>query len=164
MQGQYGGAGDKKLSRVARDMWQQWGFRHGVMRGFWATVAREIPAYAAFYSGYEYAKRSFQARTPPGQGVPVWATLASGSCGGMAYWLACYPLDVVKSRIQLAEKPPATGIGYIGREIGIVVREQGFAGLYRGLTPCLLRTIPAGAATFAAFEMSRDLLLQHTSL
>lgn len=47
-----------------------------------------------FYAAYEYAKRSFQARAPPGQGVPVWATLASGSCGGMAYWLACYPLGM----------------------------------------------------------------------
>lgn len=44
------------------------------------------------FLAYEYAKRSFQARNPPGQSVPVWATLASGSCGGMAYWLACYPL------------------------------------------------------------------------
>jgi hypothetical protein len=34
-------------------------------------------------------------------------------------------LDVAKSRIQLAEKPPATGIGYIGRELGAIVREQG---------------------------------------
>lgn len=36
MQGQYGGVDDKRLSRVARDMWREWGFRHGVMRGFWA--------------------------------------------------------------------------------------------------------------------------------
>jgi solute carrier family 25 carnitine/acylcarnitine transporter 20/29 len=46
MQGQYGDATDKRLSIVFRDMWSQWGFRKGVMRGFWVTVAREIPAYA----------------------------------------------------------------------------------------------------------------------
>ena len=35
MQGQYGAVGDKRLSRVAADMWREWGFRRGVMRGFW---------------------------------------------------------------------------------------------------------------------------------
>lgn len=40
-------------------------------------------------------------------------------------WVPFGRIDVVKSRIQLADKPPATGIGYIGREVGIVVREQG---------------------------------------
>lgn len=46
MQGQYGSASDKKLSQVASDLWREWGFRNGIMRGFWVTVAREIPAYA----------------------------------------------------------------------------------------------------------------------
>jgi solute carrier family 25 carnitine/acylcarnitine transporter 20/29 len=46
MQGQYGGAGDKRLRVVASEMWAQWGLRRGIMRGYWVTVAREIPAYA----------------------------------------------------------------------------------------------------------------------
>jgi hypothetical protein len=46
MQGQYGSATDRRLSVVFRDMWREWGFRRGIMRGFWVTVAREIPAYA----------------------------------------------------------------------------------------------------------------------
>ena len=63
MQGQYGSPGDKRLRVVASEMWSQWGFRKGIMRGFWVrmllqrssprsyalvqvTVAREIPAYA----------------------------------------------------------------------------------------------------------------------
>lgn len=72
MQGQYGGAGDKKLSGVFKDMWRDYGFRHGIMRGYWVravppqpvcscatelalisqiTVVREVPAYAGFYAG-----------------------------------------------------------------------------------------------------------------
>lgn len=35
MQGQYGGAGDKKLSAVVKDMWRDYGFRNGIMRGYW---------------------------------------------------------------------------------------------------------------------------------
>lgn len=38
MQAQYGQPGDKRLSVVARDMWTEWGFRKGVMRGFWVRT------------------------------------------------------------------------------------------------------------------------------
>ncbi|KAF9506302.1 hypothetical protein BS47DRAFT_438348 [Hydnum rufescens UP504] len=162
MQGQYGTVGNKSLGRVAADMWREWGFRRGVMRGFWATVAREVPAYAGFYSGYEYTRRKF--KTSFGTKLSVWVLLASGSCGGIAYWLACYPLDVVKSRVQLAEKPPSGGLGYVVRDLGLIFREQGIRGWYRGLTPSLIRSIPAAASTFAAFETTREFLQKHTSL
>ena len=46
MQGQYGSPGDKRLRAVVSDMWRDWGFKKGIMRGYWVTVAREIPAYA----------------------------------------------------------------------------------------------------------------------
>jgi len=154
MQGQYGGADDKRLSRVALDVYRQSGFRYGIMRGFWVTVAREIPAYAGFYAGFEYAKRTF--RKTLGYPLPAWALLLSGSCGGISYWLACYPLDVIKSRVQLSNSPPRRGLGYIPAELKAVVREQGFVGLYRGLTPSLIRSVPAAAATFFMFEKTRS--------
>lgn len=56
------------------------------------TFFREIPAYAGFYSAYETSKRYFQNQVFPGQQLPVWATLTAGGTGGIAYWLASYPL------------------------------------------------------------------------
>ncbi|KAK7057998.1 mitochondrial carrier domain-containing protein [Favolaschia claudopus] len=164
MQGQYGAESDKRLRVIAREMWLEWGFRKGVMRGYWVTVAKEIPAYAGFYSAYEFSKRKFAAKYGE-QNIPVWALLASGSTGGLAYWLACYPLDVVKSRIQLRETPPTgTPVQYIARELGAVVAEGGLAGLFRGLTPSLLRSIPAAASTFAAYELTREWLVKTTGI
>ncbi|KAF9233966.1 mitochondrial carrier [Melanogaster broomeanus] len=172
MQAQYGAATDQRLRDVAREMWREWGFKQGIMRGYWATVAREIPAYAGFYSAFEFSKRQFQAHY--GQQIPVWALLASGSTGGIAYWLSSYPLDVVKSRIQLRSTPPtARPWTYINGELRSVVAEGGFwksvlmlaspsAGLFRGLTPSLLRSIPAAASTFAAYELTRDFLREST--
>lgn len=161
MQGQYGAATDKKLRDVVKEMWRDWGFRNGVMRGYWVTFAREIPAYAGFYTAFEFSKRKFQSKY--GDKVPVWALLASGSTGGIAYWLSCYPLDVIKSRIQLRQTPP-TGKPwkYITNEIRMVIAESGITGLFRGLSPSLLRTIPAGASTFAAFELTREFLTEST--
>ncbi|KAJ7033769.1 mitochondrial carrier [Mycena alexandri] len=157
MQGQYGDKGDKRLRVIASEMWAKWGFRKGVMRGYWVTVAREIPAYAGFYTAYEFSKRKFSAKY--GDQLPVWTLLASGSTGGVAYWLSSYPLDVVKSRIQLRDAPPTgTPVQYIGREFKMIIAESGVAGLFRGLSPSLIRSIPAAASTFAAFELTREWL------
>jgi hypothetical protein len=38
MQGQYGGAGDKKLGKVVGDVWRNYGFRDGIMRGYWVSL------------------------------------------------------------------------------------------------------------------------------
>lgn len=38
MQAQYGSATDKRLRNVVKDMWSQWGFRKGVMRGYWVNA------------------------------------------------------------------------------------------------------------------------------
>ncbi|KAJ3722211.1 mitochondrial carrier domain-containing protein [Lentinula raphanica] len=163
MQGQYGGAQDKRLSAVAREMWSQWGFRKGVMRGYWVTVAREIPAYAGFYTAYEFSKRKFASIY--GSELPVWALLASGSTGGIAYWISCYPLDVIKSRVQLRQTPPmGTPVQYIAHETKTILAESGVKGLFSGLTPSLIRSIPAAAATFAAFEITREYLAEFTGV
>ena len=38
MQGQYGSKDDKRLRTVATEMWKQWGFRKGIMRGYWVSL------------------------------------------------------------------------------------------------------------------------------
>lgn len=163
MQGQYGAATDKRLRDIAREMWQDWGFKRGIMRGYWVTVAREIPAYAGFYSAFEFSKRQFQSQY--GEHVPIWALLTSGATGGIAYWLCCYPLDVVKSRIQLRPTPPTSRPWtYINAELRSIVADSGVSGLFRGLSPSLLRSIPAAASTFAAFELTRDFLRELTGV
>lgn len=37
MQGQFGGVGDKKLGKVVGDVWRNYGFRDGIMRGYWVS-------------------------------------------------------------------------------------------------------------------------------
>lgn len=61
--------------------------------------------------------------------MPIWALLLSGGCGGLGYWLTSYPLDIAKSRIQLAAGPPVKGNwlrgGYIVKELKDIVAEGG---------------------------------------
>ncbi|KAK4705446.1 hypothetical protein P7C70_g771, partial [Phenoliferia sp. Uapishka_3] len=178
MQGQYG-EGGKRLRDVVGDMYRQYGWRQGIMRGYWITVVREIPAYAGFYAGYESSKRAFQSHygTPS---IPVWATLTSGGLGGIAS-KSVYK-DVVKSRIQLQDAPPK-GFNYIIDTFRTIYREEGWRAFVRGISPTCkilsrlslygilssllsldVRAVPAAASTFVAFELTMELLQKHTSI
>ncbi|WFD32582.1 Mitochondrial Translation Optimization [Malassezia sp. CBS 17886] len=159
MQAQYGSSTDKTLLQVARAVWTEHGFRHGVMRGFWITVLREMPAYAGFYGAFEASRRALRAKIcPDSASTPTWILFVSGSVGGISNWLACYPIDVAKSRVQMGTAPLGPGLGYIPREFVAVYRAAGMAGFFRGLAPTLLRAIPAAGATFTTFELAKHAL------
>ena len=42
MQGQYGAETDKRLRAVVSEMWKDWGFRKGIMRGYWVSCEIKI--------------------------------------------------------------------------------------------------------------------------
>lgn len=174
MQAQYGKPNDKRLREVIGELWREWGFKKGILRGFWVTVAREIPAYAGFYAGFEYTKRAFQKwkfgsdHRPrhnhlPQPPLPVWALLTSGAVGGIGYWTFCYPLDVIKSRVQMADVPPK-GFNYIADTWRQICKEEGPRALVRGIAPTYIRAIPAAASTFVAYELMMEFLQNHTTL
>lgn len=80
-----------------------------------------------YSTGYEFTKRRLEKQTsgPFGPGSML-TYVTAGATGGICYWLACYPLDVVKSKVQLAARPPTPGgLGYIGREMAEIVRQGG---------------------------------------
>ncbi|GAA5837298.1 hypothetical protein JCM9279_005644 [Rhodotorula babjevae] len=161
LQAQYG-PNPKRLRDIVGEMYRKYGWKNGIMRGYWITFVREIPAYAGFYAGYEWSKRALQKKldTPS---LPVWATLTAGGVGGLGYWTACYPLDVLKSRIQNAEQPPR-GANYITNTFKQIYRQEGARAFIAGLTPTYLRAVPAAAATFVAYELTMEFLEEHTSI
>lgn len=91
--------------------------------------------------------------------LPVYATLFAGGMGGIANWITVFPLDVIKSRLQTAEigryKPGTQGMIQCATEL---VRENGVRSLYKGLTPALVRSFPANACCFLAFELTMKVL------
>ncbi|KAG0165366.1 hypothetical protein DFQ28_005510 [Apophysomyces sp. BC1034] len=133
----------------ARYLIQQHGVGRGLFRGMWATIVREIPAYTGFYSGFEFTKRQL---VSPGKEANVLQLMLSGAVGGIGYWVCCYPLDVVKSIVQNQEESPR-GL-YVTRMLRQIYAKDGIRGLFRGISPTILRSIPAAGATFTAYELS----------
>ncbi|KAJ1968226.1 hypothetical protein H4R34_006299 [Dimargaris verticillata] len=138
---------------VARALYQSHGFRAGIMRGFWITLIREIPANMGFYTGFEAAKRFLTPTGSPPDSLSVPRLLLSGSFGGVCYWTCCYPLDVIKSTVQF-QTFSLRSLAYIPNVAKSLYREQGARVFVRGYTPTLLRGLPAAATTFMVYEMT----------
>ena len=99
------------------------------------------------------------------------ASLFSGGIAGVSYWASIFPLDTVKSRMQVKLRrysfkftpiPPFKLQVDGGRSTYSVAvnmwRANGAAAFYRGFAPCVLRAFPACAALFAAYEYSKRAL------
>jgi solute carrier family 25 carnitine/acylcarnitine transporter 20/29 len=111
------------------------GVMRGLFRGFWSTVAREIPAYAGFYCGYEFIVRRLRKDS---QDKPApWKLMLAGSCGGISYWTCCYPLDVIKSQVQNSKR--RLSYGYILSTAAEIWHKGRIHAYYKGFTPTILR-------------------------
>ena len=125
-------------------------------KGWVGTVLREVPGTAAWFGAYE---TFVQAMSPPGtlrSELPPATIISAGGLGGMAYWMAFYPADTVKSLMQTAEtdasRPKEGQLAAFSRIFRSTYHTQGLAGLYRGLVPTLLRAMPANGAVFYVYE------------
>ncbi|XP_006628256.1 solute carrier family 25 member 15a isoform X1 [Lepisosteus oculatus] len=130
----------------------------GMYRGLSSTLVREIPGYFFFFGGYELSRSIFASRGKTKEELGVLPVMFSGGFGGACLWLAVYPIDCVKSRIQV--------LSMAGKQAGFlktfnsIVRNEGIPALYSGLTPTMIRTFPANGALFLAYELSRKMMMK----
>ncbi|KIM90259.1 hypothetical protein PILCRDRAFT_811976 [Piloderma croceum F 1598] len=102
------------VKSVVSHMYRQRGVR-GFYRGITATVLREV-GYGAYFCSYEATCRVLTPGSSSGHAVPTitqsgpsWSTcLIAGAVAGIVGWLATFPMDVVKTRIQGSDWTPAT--------------------------------------------------------
>uniref|UniRef100_A0A803K2Z9 Solute carrier family 25 member 15 n=1 Tax=Xenopus tropicalis TaxID=8364 RepID=A0A803K2Z9_XENTR len=125
--------------------------------GLTSTICREMPGYFLFFGGYEASRSFFASGGKSKDELGPMALIVSGGFGGIALWLAVYPIDCVKSRIQV--------LSISGKQAGFmktflhIVKNEGVLALYSGLKPTLIRAFPANGALFLAYEYSRRLMM-----
>ncbi|XP_073345027.1 solute carrier family 25 member 15a [Pagrus major] len=131
----------------------------GFYQGLTSTIVREMPGYFCFFGAYELCRSKFARYMGTDKdSIGVLPLMFSGGFGGACLWLVVYPIDCVKSRIQVHA---LTGrqAGFIKTFMGII-RTEGFTALYSGLTPTMIRTFPANGALFLAYELSRKFMME----
>jgi hypothetical protein len=114
--------------------------------GWTATLFREVPGYGIYFTVYEYLKNTF--------GMPNYYTPAIyGALCGVASWTFIYPADPIKTKMQ------NNSIGF-KEALGIIMRNEGLMGLYRGMPLALFRAIPLHGGVFMGYEFcNRNFLL-----
>ncbi|CAH2224992.1 Mitochondrial ornithine transporter 1 [Pelobates cultripes] len=130
------------------------GFYHGLS----STLLREVPGYFFFFGGYELGRSLFISGEKTKDELGVLPLMISGGIGGISLWLVVFPVDCVKSRIQVLSMMGKQA-GFI-RTFGRILRNEGVLALYSGLTPTLIRAFPANGALFVAYEYSRKLMMK----
>ncbi len=88
----------------------------------------------------------------------TFAILIAGGFAGIAYWAVGIPIiaDVLKSRYQTAPIGKYPG-GYVDVYRSLI-REDGYAGLFKGFRPAMMRAIPASMARSIGMEVTRRIL------
>ncbi|KAL1533207.1 Mitochondrial arginine transporter bac2 [Salvia divinorum] len=135
---------------VARSILRAEGWR-GLYRGLTITVLRDAPAHGVYFSTYEYTREWLHPGCRKGSCESFGTMLLAGGLAGVASWICCYPLDVVKTRLQAQSR-------LTGKYGGIVdcfrqsVRQEGYHVLWRGLGTAVLRAFIVNGAIFTAYE------------
>ena len=93
--------------------------------------------------------------------VPIgnFATGAIGAVSGAVSATVVYPLNVLRTRLQaqgtVLHPPTYSGIVDVTRK---TIRGEGLMGLFRGVTPNLLKVAPAVSISYIVYENSKALM------
>ncbi|KAM9441157.1 solute carrier family 25 member 15b [Clarias gariepinus] len=130
----------------------------GFFQGLTPTIAREVPGYFCFFGAYELCRSVFSKHLQCSKDdIGVVPTVFSGGVGGACLWLVIYPMDCVKSRIQVMSMTQSQAGFY--KTFTHIFRTEGVRALYSGLTPTMIRTFPANGTLFLGYEFSRKLMM-----
>ncbi|PKI78447.1 hypothetical protein CRG98_001159 [Punica granatum] len=138
---------------VARSIFHTKGLR-GMYRGLGITVLRDAPAHGFYFWTYEYMREQFHPGCRKSGQESLRTMLVAGGLAGVASWICCYPLDVIKTRLQA--QSPLAPLKYNGIVdcLRKSVREDGYGVLWRGLGTAVARAFVVNGAVFSAYEIA----------
>lgn len=157
--------GNKLIAATAKKVWGKNGI-FGFFRGLPLGLVGMFPYAAIDLTTFEYLKRALldrQARITHchEDDVPLsnFTTGLIGAISGALSASVVYPLNVLRTRLQAQGTVlhPATynSIGDVARR---TIKSEGSRGLYKGLTPNLLKVAPAVSISYIVYENSKRML------
>lgn len=157
--------GNKLISATARKMWEKNGIR-SFYRGLPMGLVGMFPYSAIDLTTFEYTKRfvvSYNAKKrhchEDDASPSNFATACMGAFSGAFGASVVYPINVLRTRLQsqgTAIHPPTyTGIWDVTVK---TIQGEGFRGLFKGITPNLLKVVPAVSITYVVYDNSKRVL------
>ena len=142
--------GNALIKQTFMKVWQQNGIR-GFYRGLPMGLVGMFPYSAIDLGTFEYLKRALVTRKAKVQGCheedaapSSFATAGIGAFSGAFGASIVYPLNLLRTRLQVqgtVQHPPTyTGIWDVTSQ---TIKREGIRGLFKGITPNLLKVVPA---------------------
>jgi solute carrier family 25 carnitine/acylcarnitine transporter 20/29 len=121
----------------------------GLLKGYLPTLGTRMIGSPFYFCSYE-ATKNLLINEGNVDEKSMTIGLLSGFAAGICFWSANFPVDLIKTRMQLSSSKSKMNPWQVAREI--FGKEGGLFGLYRGFLPCILRAGPANAVAFGGYE------------
>jgi Ca2+-binding EF-hand superfamily protein len=128
-------------------------------RGLGASLLGIVPYSGTELMTFTLLRDAYVARFPDEEpGVPT--LLTCGAVASLAGQVVAFPLQLVRTRLQAQGLPGRETSKYRGivHCVQSVLRRDGFSGLYRGMLPGFLKSIPSCMISFATYERTKHVL------
>ena len=143
-------------------------FKEEGFLSFWkgnlTSVIHRFPYSAINFTVYDRLRTSF--RNLNYQESPATRFISGASAGGTACF-ACYPLDLVRTRLTVFKSPSASTsrsiYGSISSVMYSIVKTEGIIGLYRGVFVSVCVTTPTFGISFCVYGTVKEKLLNFVS-
>lgn len=156
--------GNALIIETAKKMYKQGGIR-SAYRGLTMGLVGMFPYSAIDLGTFEFLKSSIAARklrmgysqkdSAPGS----FATGCIGALSGSFGASIVYPINLLRTRLQaqgtVLHPPTYDGIWDVAQK---TVKNEGVRGLFKGITPNLLKVVPAVSITYVVYEKSKQFL------
>ena len=131
----------------------------GCFQGLWITTFREVPAFGTYFASYHGQMHYIALRkgiTRDELSKNLLYPFVCGGTTGIITWSVNYPVDLVKTRIQLDGADGAVRQYRNSWDCFVKAwREGGVRLLYRGLASCYVRAFANSSFLFPVVELSR---------
>ncbi|KAJ9206387.1 hypothetical protein DTO207G8_1718 [Paecilomyces variotii] len=91
-------------------------------------------------------------------GTSLGANLAAGAFAGIMEHTVMYPVDAIKTRLQVLSPSPGAVYNSMGSAATRMFQREGLRSMWRGVNSVILGAGPAHAVYFATYEGAKELL------
>ncbi|WFD33381.1 Fe(2+) transporter [Malassezia cuniculi] len=91
-----------------------------------------------------------------GENVPLHINMIAGSLAGITEHAVMFPIDVVRTRMQVLSTVPDASYTSMTQAISRIWTGEGFRALWRGIASVILGAGPAHALYFGTYELVKD--------
>lgn len=134
-------------TEVFQDIMKHEGWQ-GLFRGNLVNVLRVAPSKSIELFAYDTVKKQLTPKPGEQPKICIPASPIAGAVAGISSTLVTYPLELLKTRLTVQRGVYNNLMDAFLK----IVREEGPAELYRGLTPSLIGVIPYAATNYFAYD------------